>query len=540
MAPTEPPSSAFIGIIIGLVSSFGSIVLIALVVFIFWASGCAGSGRIILDRLGRPGEYDDEQAFAREEAEALETMEDMMRTEYLRAKAFVTANPPESLPTDISLSQYLAIQEKGVSAWEFEPELEVANCFVEARTEIEFFDSECTVMSNLPIPKQNEVYYWEAKIYEKSENTLLSIGMGTKPYPLFRLPGYHKYSVAYFSDGSRHYNQPFSSIPYAPRLVQGDVVGVGYRPRTGSVFFTRNGKRYDEVVHGLKSQNFFPAIGATGPAIVHVNLGQSGFVFIEANVKKWGLAPATGSLAPPPPYGSEQGSILLESGSKDGMVSGQRRPPHLQPSSEAAPYMVGRDAHYTVGRDSPYVVGRTSNAFLPSHGRTHSGTFRSLPPTTSPGPVRSPTDISLAQLVPTDEGVEASGSAAGVNGQQEEAHRDGNPLHLHLEDATNPPPEYASPTLSVSASSGGDDHGRPSADNEDTPLMEAMNRSRGGSSATATPRQGKPVDEQPPVPSYSDAVRDGAGLQERAERAERDSEGEAVSSHDASLSEVSS
>lgn len=86
MAPTEPPSSAFIGIIIGLVSSFGSIVLIALVIFIFWASGCAGSGRIILDRLGRPGEYDDEQAFAREEAEALETMDDMTRTEYLRAK----------------------------------------------------------------------------------------------------------------------------------------------------------------------------------------------------------------------------------------------------------------------------------------------------------------------------------------------------------------------------------------------------------------------------------------------------------------------
>lgn len=76
-----------------------------------------------------------------------------------------------------------------MSAWEFEPELEIANCFVEARTEIEFFDSECTVMSNLPVPKQNEVYYWEAKIYDKPDTTLLSIGMSTKPYPLFRLPG---------------------------------------------------------------------------------------------------------------------------------------------------------------------------------------------------------------------------------------------------------------------------------------------------------------------------------------------------------------
>jgi hypothetical protein len=103
--------------------------------------------------------------------------------------AFIQANPPDSLPTDISLSQYLAIQEKGVSAWEFEPELEVANCFVEGRTEIEFFDSESSVLTNLPIPKQNEVYYWESKIYDKPESTLISIGVATKPYPLFRLPG---------------------------------------------------------------------------------------------------------------------------------------------------------------------------------------------------------------------------------------------------------------------------------------------------------------------------------------------------------------
>ena len=93
------------------------------------------------------------------------------------------------MQTDISLSQFLAIQEKGVSAWEFEPELEIANCFVEARTEIEFFDSACSVQSNLPIPKQNEVYYWESKIYDKTESTLISIGVTTKPYPLFRLPG---------------------------------------------------------------------------------------------------------------------------------------------------------------------------------------------------------------------------------------------------------------------------------------------------------------------------------------------------------------
>ncbi|KAL0932966.1 protein ssh-4 [Colletotrichum truncatum] len=465
MAPTTP-SPTLNGVVIGLLSSFGSAVLIAVIFLVIYFFRYTASGRIFLDRIGRPGEYDDEQAFAREEAEALESMDDMQRTEYLRAKAFINANPPESVQTDISLSQYLAIQEKGVSAWEFEPELEIANCFVEARTEIEFFDSECTVMSNLPVPKQNEVYYWEAKIYDKPENTLISIGMATKPYPLFRLPGFHKHSAAYLSTGQRRCNQPFTGTPYAPQYVQGDVIGVGYRPRTGTIFFTRNGKKLEDVVHGVKSQNFFPAVGANGPCIIHVNFGQAGFVFIEANVKKWGLAPMTGSLAPPPPYGSEQGDILLEAGRKDGYTGSttqQRGHSQSQSYSQAG-------------------LG-------PQHGRTRSGNFRVLPPR-SPGPVRSPTDISLTHFASSDEGGEPSGSNAGREGESV--------VGLGLQDALNPPPEYTSPDASEAGSR------RNSTDSEDTPLIRVLNRSRGASAAAAGP-------SHPPIPSYTDAVRAGAG-----------------------------
>lgn len=326
------------------------------------------------------------------------------------------ANPPESLQTDISLSQFLAIQEKGVSAWEFEPELEIANCFVEARTEIEFFDSECSVQSNLPIPKQNEVYYWEAKLYDKPESTLLSIGLTTKPYPLFRLPGFHKYSIAYTSTGQRRYNQPFNGTNYAPPFVQGDVVGVGYRPRTGTVFFTRNGKRLEDVAHGLKSQNFFPTVGANGPANVHINFGQMGFVFIEANVKKWGLAPQTGSLAPPPPYGSEQGSILLEGG-REGVREGQ--------------------------------------GYVPGHGRSSSAQIRLSrgPPARSPGPQRSPTDISLSRFNIYESQENLIEDDAG-EGTSEVMHiGDEDPDHSEidvesdapLDDEENPPPDYESP-----------------------------------------------------------------------------------------------
>ena|ERR1700721_1922348 len=101
--------------------------------------------------------------------------------------------PPESVATDISLSQFLSIQEKGVSAWEFIPvDLEQSsNVFVQSRTEITFYDdgADTNVQTNLPLPKQNEVYYWEAKLHDKAETTLVSIGLATKPYPSFRLPG---------------------------------------------------------------------------------------------------------------------------------------------------------------------------------------------------------------------------------------------------------------------------------------------------------------------------------------------------------------
>jgi hypothetical protein len=83
MARTD---ATFNGVLIGLLSSFGSAILIALIVIVVYFFKYTAGGRILLDRIGRPGEYDDEQAFLREEAEALEEMDDSQRTEYLRAK----------------------------------------------------------------------------------------------------------------------------------------------------------------------------------------------------------------------------------------------------------------------------------------------------------------------------------------------------------------------------------------------------------------------------------------------------------------------
>ena len=74
------------GILIGMLSAFGSAGFVVLIFAVFYFFRYTSRGRIFLDRIGRPGEYDDEQALAREEAEALEEMNDIDRLEYLRAK----------------------------------------------------------------------------------------------------------------------------------------------------------------------------------------------------------------------------------------------------------------------------------------------------------------------------------------------------------------------------------------------------------------------------------------------------------------------
>lgn len=244
---------------------------------------------------------------------------------YFQSKEYLTDNP--YIQNGLTLSQNLLIQEKGVKAWEFNKDLMLTNndLMILNKYELNFFKKfECSTQTNLPIPMKNEVYYFESKIYSlpDPENTLISIGLAIKPYPWFRLPGRHVHSVSYDSDGYRRHNQPFKfdMDPPFPKLIEGDVVGVGYRVRTGTIFFTRNGKKVSELKIGGHIKNFklpnqgqiFPIIGANNLCSVHVNLGQLGYVFIEGNVKKWGFAPLEGTGPAPPAYNKFNADILLE------------------------------------------------------------------------------------------------------------------------------------------------------------------------------------------------------------------------------------
>jgi len=212
------------------------------------------------------------------------------------------------------------------------------------------------VQTNMPLPKVQDVYYFEVKLMDKPVYTNLGIGLATKLYPCWRFPGRNKHSVGYFTEeGRKYFSDPYEGKPYGVPCYEGDVVGCGYRPRTGAVFFSRNGVKFDIAYTGLKTV-LFPTVAANGPCQVEVNLGQAGFVLIEANVKKWGLAPALEAIVPPPAYGVELDTILLERGMISSGSSGGGEGSRTERRNEGSRRTTRKEIRYKSEGGAPRVL----------------------------------------------------------------------------------------------------------------------------------------------------------------------------------------
>ena len=242
------------------------------------------------------------------------------RQNYQLAQEFERLHPYDSARTRITPEQEIEIYEKGVHAWEFTVNLDV-NALLQDKTEVLFMGGDNCVQTNLPIPRTNPVYYFEIKVTEKPTDVNMWIGVASKPYPTWRMTGWNKYSVGYsVNSGVVHKNYQFTSIPIGEQCFAGDIVGVGYQPHSGYIWFTRNGRKFRTIMSGMM-YDLFPTISADGPSSFSANFGQRGFVYIEANVKRWGLAPLEGAQSPPPLYGMDENTILLETG-----ISSYHRP----------------------------------------------------------------------------------------------------------------------------------------------------------------------------------------------------------------------
>ncbi|KAH3663911.1 hypothetical protein WICMUC_005901 [Wickerhamomyces mucosus] len=261
-----------------------------------------------------PGEFDDEEHLLDEEFINLPKLNDNERINYIKAKNFNDQFKPQIKPLGSSLTdlEIQFIKDRGIQSYQFnQPSND--KILIQDKLDVEFKKNSqnlepMSIILNYPLPiknnSTNDTVYFEVKFFTKPIDTLVSIGLTSIPYPLFRLPGYNKYSIAYESNGSIRINQPFETPQIWNKVIEGDIIGVGFKFKTGTIFFTHNGKKLTDVIHNVKF-DLYPIIGSIGNCKVSFNLGQLGFVFIEANVKKWGFGSIYGQIGIPPAYGKE-------------------------------------------------------------------------------------------------------------------------------------------------------------------------------------------------------------------------------------------
>lgn len=331
-----------------------------------------GSGPINLndDNFKVPGSFDDSEELRTQERTYIEggKFSDFEIELYYRGKEFQQLNPPLVKPfnTYNSVADKQLIKDRGVEAFYFLPSINdkvtregsfLPSFIVQDKLDITFtrFNESASTILNFPLPfNGKDAVYFEVKVFKfpPQSNSIFSIGLMTPPYPYFRLPGYNKYSIAYESTGKLRINNPFHADTLLPKIQEGDVIGFGYRFRTGTIFITHNGKKMMDLTHNYKADMFIGIgcmnsaytrtytrdgmledpdnvtlknnNGSTLPLILqnvhnpkvddvssdevelHVNLGQVGFVFIEANARKYAFSSPHGTIGVPPNYHAEE------------------------------------------------------------------------------------------------------------------------------------------------------------------------------------------------------------------------------------------
>ncbi|KAH7034719.1 uncharacterized protein B0I36DRAFT_316804 [Microdochium trichocladiopsis] len=118
--------------------------------------------------------------------------------------------------------------------------------------------------------------YYEVNIDPRNKREVdLAIGFTAPPYPVFRLPGWHRGSLAvHGDDGSRFINDNRGGQAFVQPFKPGDTVGLGmeFSPGAGGqgiqviIFFTRNGRFEDKwnLYEERDTEQDAPLVGLQG------------------------------------------------------------------------------------------------------------------------------------------------------------------------------------------------------------------------------------------------------------------------------------
>ena len=92
--------------------------------------------------------------------------------------------------------------------------------------------------------------YYEVKIRKESATNFLAMGFTALPYPSFRMPGWHRASLAvHGDDGHRFINDTWGGKDFTGEFKIGETLGIGMTFKPGGrrhivhIFFTRDGQK---------------------------------------------------------------------------------------------------------------------------------------------------------------------------------------------------------------------------------------------------------------------------------------------------------
>lgn len=194
------------------------------------------------------------------------------------------ANPP------VEFDLALLPSNSKVSDWKFEfSNDEEGRVLIEIPTDQNQFQkiiasprlmNDFSIQATLPLVP-SLVNYFEISIISSASTTTIVIGLSSRPYPSFRLPGWNRNSFAFHGDdGNLYCNNPYDGVSYERSFGVGDVVGCGIKNRT--LYFTKNGKSLRKTGVAFADDSsciLFPSVGFDGSCVLLVNFGQQSFVF---------------------------------------------------------------------------------------------------------------------------------------------------------------------------------------------------------------------------------------------------------------------
>lgn len=325
--------------------------------------------------VGNGGGGGDDESFKKMEMEAVKKMSSFEIEYYKRAKEFQRETPPliTRFGSYMSDTDLMFLKDRGIQSYFLLPSINdnvdkvghfLPSFHIQDKLDILFtkYNKSSSTILNFPLPyNRRDAVYFEVKIFKhlKKSNSVFSIGLSTIPYPYFRPPGMCNFSIAYESTGKLRINNPFGAATLLPKLEEGDVVGFGYRYKSGTIFITHNGKKLMDIIENVHVDLFLSVgcmnasytrtytydglvedadnIGAdsidemlndtlrrvhdihveeieSDVVELNVNLGQLGYVFIEANVKKYSFGSVYGEIGIPPLYDGMSNDVVLQKG----------------------------------------------------------------------------------------------------------------------------------------------------------------------------------------------------------------------------------